>query len=77
MKTKGTVIDGVEAFGNRRFRAEFERLKISLLRPDIGQAWPEWELAFDEAIENEHQLGPEKALEILKSRCPFKIEQGE
>jgi hypothetical protein len=60
---------------DRDIQAEMEKLQKALLIPELGKIWPTWEAAFDEAVENEKKFGTERALQILKARCPISLEE--
>jgi hypothetical protein len=59
---------------DRKFESEIERIRIALLSAEnLGEVWPDWEAAFDEAEEMEQKFGAEKALEIFLCRCPLNL----
>ncbi len=60
---------------DRRIDNDIERIRIALMScENLGEVWPEWESAFEEAVEHEQRFGAEKALEIFKCRCPFDLD---
>lgn len=70
----GKVIDITDRLKAKRFEDELNKLAENMFIANLEEVWPEWETAFEEAFENEVLFGSDKALEILKSRCPFSLE---
>ena len=71
----GKVLDISPRIKDKRFDEKLEQFKEAVLIADLGSVWPDWESAFDEAAELEKSIGSEAALEVLRNRCPFDLDQ--